>query len=1653
MSSPDLPQTEPGSRDVAIVGMSCLFAGARDLDAYWHNIISKVDSVSNPPAGEWDPEIFYDPESKSNDRLYCKRGGYIGDIADFRPTDFGIMPLAVDGGEPDQWLALRVAHEALADAGYEQRPKEHVRTEVVLGKGTYVNRGNLTAGYHSIVVENLVQVIRTLHPEYTDAEAAEIKKELKACLPPFSADTAPALIGNIIAGRIANRLDFMGPNFTVDAACASALLAVEIGVRDLLSGKYDLVLAGGANVSVPMPTMSLFCQLGALSRKERIRPFDKAADGTILGEGLGMVVLKRRKDAERDGDRIYALIKGVGVASDGRAVHVMAPRVEGEELALRRAYEMAEISPDTVGLIEAHGTATPIGDVIEVQALSRVFGGRKGALPTCALGSVKSMIGHTMPAAGIAGLIKTALALYHRVLPPTLNCEEPNPALNLQQTPFYVNTEMRPWIHSGPTPRRAGVNSFGFGGINAHAVLEEYPVEKVAARSHQIHWETEVCIIEAESRQQLIDQCDRLHAFVAGVTSASLKDLAYTLNGGLQELPFRLAVVAASLEDLGTKLKTAAGRLSDPRCTQIKDNGGVYFFEQPLNGKLAFLFPGEGAQYQNMLLDLCIHFPEVRHCFDLTDLAQMHGKRDILPSERIFPRSILSPDERKHVEDALWQINGAVEGVLTGNWAMWTLLSHLEIRPDVIAGHSTGDYSAMLASRIIDLPNEAYLETILELNRAHERLSAQMLVPEATLIAVAADSATVMAVATAAGGELHLAMDNCPHQAVLVSSKEAAERVIEQLRSRGLIYEILPFDRPYHTPMFSAYAYGAGEEFFAGLPIAAPRIETYSCTTADRYPTEVEAIRNLYVDHWIRPVLFTETVRKMYDDGVRLFVEAGPRGNLTAFVSDILRGQPHLAMPSNLSRRTGVTQINHLVGILAAQGVAMNTDYLYARRSPKKIEWREAPSKATSAAPPAMRLNIGLPLLKVAPRPERARMAAPAANNGEASVRIASNGSSQTAPARPMALPATNGNMGADAPHRRAAAAAASARTESAFGQPMSEIRAATSSAAGVMQQYLASMQTFLDVETQVMEAFLRRAGGTPSVPQNHALPMLGTIASLVPNQELTAQRTLSIGEDLFLLDHALGRPVSLTDPHLRSMMVVPLTMGMEILAEAAVALLPGHLLVGMKDVKAHHWIQVDDTPVPLHISARRVSPSASEVAVQVRNAGDSKLLLEGVMVLGTSYSPGPRPSLAPLDEERPSALASADLYDGRLMFHGPCFQGVAAVDRSGRNGVDGRLRTLPANGLFRSNRSPKFVIDPVQLDAAGQLVGFWAAEHLERGFVVFPYHLERLHVFGPPSVAGDMLQCRVRLQLQGTETITSDIDLIASDGTVHMRLEGWADRRFDPPKQLHAGWTRPLEATISEPWTTPISAIEPSGVFECVRLDTTVASGTGLWKELWPSLVLTQNERRVFRERHVSEARQLEWLSGRTVAKDAVRLFVRSHYGLTLLPADIEIAQDEHGKPTATGLWTEQIPHVPDLSISHSGKLAAAVVCDGSKQRIGIDVQMIRELTADFEDIVLTSDEKQLLASVPQGMRQQWLLRMWCTKEAVSKALGRGLIEGPSSVGIIGLDVRTGIVYSRPEGKLAAVTSGAALREMPCYTAVEGACVVAIAVTERGTL
>ena len=1069
---------------IALVGISCIFPGAPDLDTYWQNIIDKIDAISDPPPESWAADTFYDPASAENDRVYCKRGGFISPLATFNPLAYGVMPRTVEGGEPDQWLALQVAQAALADAGYGEEIPEAKRTAVIIGKGTYLNRGNLSAVQHGRVIDQTLALLKKLHPDYDEADLQTLRQELKKGLPPFNADTAPGLIPNIIAGRIANRLNLMGPSYTVDGACASSLLALEIAVRDLLSYRCDLALVGGAHVVTPVPVLMLFCQLNALSRREQIRPFDKNADGTLLGEGIGMVVLKRLEDALQDNNRIYAVIRGVGSASDGRGLSVMAPRLDGELLALERAYEMAALSPQTVGLIEAHGTGTPVGDATEIKALATLFGSHGDDYPKIAIGSVKSMIGHIMPAAGMAGLIKAALALYHKVLPPTLHVDEPHPAL--AETPFYLNTETRPWIHSAANiPRRAGINAFGFGGINAHVILEEAPAPEPAAfTSRQQQWPSELLILSAPTRGALLERIHALQTFLRQAVDLSLKDLAYTLNVSLTVPDYRLAVVATDRGDLSQKLQRVAERLADTNCHQIKDVQGIYYFEQPLaeSSQLAFLFPGEGSQYLNMMADLCLHLPEVREHFDMIDRVFAGHDRGHLPSDIIFPRPSFSVTERAEAEARLWQMEGAIEAVLTANRAFLALLNRLHIQPDALVGHSTGEYSAMLASGMIRLDDEAQVKQFtLQLNDLYRHMAPEDRLPQTRLLVVAAGSGKMTTLIDDTAGEVFIALDNCPHQTVIVCVETAVERVKTYLQQKGFIYEQLSFSRPYHTPLFEGYL-AKLRPFLQEWIAQPPAVKTYSCASTLPFTADTTVNHQTALKHWIQPVQFQQTIQKMYEDGIRLFVEVGAGGNLTTFVKDILRGQPHIAIAGNIKSRSGITQLHHLLALLVAQKVPMSLDYLYQHRSPRPIDLRQPGDPYGDGIDKSrlMKLGTGWPALSLSDE---------TAAQLRAKIQPPVNGSAIMTAATPLTPP--NGNpIPANEPQLTTTAgntANHSPKPPSTLDQRANRID--PDGAVQVMSAYQQTMNQFLSLQEDVMLAYLDGQGGNVLTVDDTMIP------------------------------------------------------------------------------------------------------------------------------------------------------------------------------------------------------------------------------------------------------------------------------------------------------------------------------------------------------------------------------------------------------------------------------------------------------------------------------------------------------------------------------------------------------------------------------------
>jgi acyl transferase domain-containing protein/phosphopantetheinyl transferase len=1748
--------TEPHGA-AAIIGMACLFPGSPDLDTYWQNITSNRDAIANPPAGLWEGSIL-DEYFDEADRLYCKRGGYLGLLSEFDPLEHGILPVATHGSDPDQWLALRVARQALADAGYGEDIPERERTAVILGKGNYPNRGAVNALQHGAFLSQIQQILQTLHPEYTRADVERIRSELKKTLPPFQADTAQGLIPNVLAGRIANRLDLMGPSYTVDAACASSLIAVDMAVRELETRQCDLALVGGVHVAVPIGIWLLFCRLGAFSRRQQICPFDKDADGTLPGEGVGMAVLKRLEDARRDGNRIYAVIRGVGTASDGRGLAVTAPRVEGEVLALKRAYARAGVSPATVTLVEAHGTGTPVGDATELEALNQVFGAAAaGAPPRCAVGSVKSMIGHLMPAAGIAGLIKTALALHHKVLPPTRNVENPHPRLEEPGARFYVNTETRPWIHAGDDgPRRAGVNAFGFGGINAHVILEEHPgADPAGAPSRHLHWESEVCILSAPSRTELIARADRLGEYLRANPHEALKDVAYTLNVPCLTGPVRLAVVANSMEDLGKKVGRALERLKDPGCRTVSGRG-IFFTEEPMvaTGQLAFLFPGEGSQYVNMCADLCVHFPEVRQVFDLLDRVWVESGHPVRPSDLLFPRPLMPEDERLALPARLQEMDVAISLILATDIALSTVLRRLGIMPQALVGHSTGEFAALVASGMIDIADEAGLRQFGRELRAVGASAGANSVPSAVLVAIGADRETVLALTERNGGGIHLAMDNCPHQSVIVGEERAIQSALERVRNKSLIHERLPFDRPYHTPLYGEWSESL-RPFFTRWIQSSPRVRTYTCATAASFPDDLDQIRTLAVEQWWRRVEFVKTVQAMYADGVRIFVEAGPRGNLTAFVDDILRGKPYLAVAADVPHRAGTTQLNHVVGELAAHGVPIQLDYLYARRSPRRLAIYDTGSSNGHARPGSrMTLATGWPAVSLSPETAaqlRPSARPPAAIDANASMFLGAVNENEPEPAhRSHQPPETAQVMAAylqtveqlvaaqeeimraflagggvalqvsppeetplpqppppaapqeiedkkpvartpeqvpitpeparpsPAPHAVSGEVLlrlVSERTgyppemlnldldlEADLGidsikrvEILGSLQQKTKLPAGVDMEALAGRKTLRAVLDALTPGRASQEGGAeppaitipeaplavpPPGPTPSPMPLISALTSFVPGEELDAQSDFDLAEHRFLTDHAFSRQVSVTNTGLTGLPVVPLTVTMELMAEAAALLMPGQHLIGMRDVRGYRWLTLDSGRLSVKVVAQRqAAATGSVVEVRISEAGGSgsaespapPLIAEGKMIFGPAYPESTRAEHFPLQAERPSPWGPEAIYE-EVLFHGPAFRGVASLDALGEDGARATLQVLTASGLVRSRLQPVFMTDPVLLDVIGQVVGLWAEGRPESTVVFFPFSVEALDFYGPPLPAGERVSCRMRGARVGNGQVRADMEVVTNDGRVWARCRGWEDRRFEMPPAVRRYTYSPRDHQLAEPWPVPPGFLPAENDCCLYRLSLDAfprgffTDGWAIWQRSLAFTALGPGERALWQALPARGLRRTEWLLGRMVAKDAVRRFLKDRYGLVLCPADVEILPDGNGRPLVHGSWVDRVPGVPLVSIAHSGGLAVALV-GRPGGGVGVDVEWLDRMNEHVEQMAFTAEERQLLAALPAREAKEWALRLWCAKEAVGKALGRGLLGGPQSfvarevdpsVGAVRIGLKgAGTSPARPEG------------------------------------
>ena len=627
-----LNSQSPPPADIAIIGIGTLLPQAENPDTFWSNILRKVDAITEIPSHRWDWRLYYDSDRHTKDKIYSKWGGFINDVP-FDPLRYGIPPKSLKSIEPMQLLALEVVRRALVDAGYESGKFDREHTSVILGAGGGI--ADLGQQY----------AMRSEIPRFIESPSSEVWDRL----PEWTEESFPGLLLNVIAGRIANRFDFGGSNYTVDAACASSLAAVDLAVQELESGRSHVAIAGGIDTVQSPFAFFCFSKTQALSPRGRSRSFDQSADGIAISEGLAVIVLKRLADAERDGDRIYAVIKAVAGSSDGKALGMTAPLPAGQMRALNRAYRKAGFSPNTLALYEAHGTGTPAGDKAELETIVNTLVNNQAGSKSCAIGSVKSMVGHTKASAGIVGLVKTALALHHQVIPPHMQVENPLLPITNPQSPVYLSKEAKPWLAHPDYPRRAGVSAFGFGGTNFHAVLEEYQGSVAQPILGARDFPCELLVFRQQIESSLLQELHRLQTALANGAQPRLADLAFTYAQQAQAQMHHnayVSIVVSSLSQLVEALKIAIAYLENQTTELLPPHIQISLTAAGNEQPLVFLFPGQGSQYPDMVREVGLYFGEMRAAIEFADryLQTNFPKR---LSQYIYPPSAYSQEAEK----------------------------------------------------------------------------------------------------------------------------------------------------------------------------------------------------------------------------------------------------------------------------------------------------------------------------------------------------------------------------------------------------------------------------------------------------------------------------------------------------------------------------------------------------------------------------------------------------------------------------------------------------------------------------------------------------------------------------------------------------------------------------------------------------------------------------------------------------------------------------------------------------------------------------------------------------------------------------------------------------------------------------------------------
>ncbi|CAA0124072.1 Phenolphthiocerol synthesis polyketide synthase type I Pks15/1 [BD1-7 clade bacterium] len=934
---------------IAIVGMASVFADATNLDQFWDNISEGLDSIIDVPKSRWAIDDYYSEDKTAADKSYCKRGGFMPDI-DFDPMEFGLPPNILEVTDIAQLMSLVVAREVLNDAGIgEGSDYDRDKVGITLGVGGGLQQiVPLTARLQTPILNRVLESCGI-----AEDDRAAITEKFKKAYIPWEENSFPGMLGNVIAGRIANRFDFGGTNCVVDAACAGSLAAMKLAVSDLLEYRSEVMISGGVCCdNSPFMYMS-FSKTPAFTTDDNLRPFDDESKGMMVGEGIGMIAMKRLEDAERDGDRVYAVLKGMGTSSDGRFKSIYAPRPDGQAKALKRAYDDAGFPAKTVGMIEAHGTGTMAGDASEFRGLAKYFGEHSDEAQHIALGSVKSQIGHTKSAAGSAGIIKVALALHHKVLPPTINIDKPSESLEMENTPFYLNTETRPWMpRPDGAPRRGGISSFGFGGTNYHFVMEEYKPEHTEA--FRLKHVPETLILTADDEQLLkselnqwrsrldVDEDDKPYVFNDLVVSCGL----HTPSADQVRVGFTAVNADDAIETI------------DKALAQLEKNAGAASWSTPsgisyrkhglkVDGQVVALFSGQGSQYVNMGRDLACNFPTVMGAAAAMD-TEFTNNGLVQLSQATYPIPVFSKEARVEQENTLRLTQHAQPAIGTFSVGLYKTLEQAGFKADFTAGHSFGELTALWAAGVLDDADYMML--------ARSRGQA-MAAPDdvnfdaGTMVAVVGEPEKVAAdIANIA--DVTIANYNSNNQVVVAGVTKQVDVAFDELKAKGYKVVKLPVSAAFHTPLV-----GHAQKPFAkaidSAKFNAPKVPVFSNASGEAHSNKPKDIKAAMKNHILESVHFNKEIDNIYAAGGRVFVEFGPKNVLTKLVENILSDKDDvvaIALNGNPKKSCDL-QFRQAAVQLAVLGLQLDDVDPYSLL--------ERPTEGRKMSPMAMKLNAG----------------------------------------------------------------------------------------------------------------------------------------------------------------------------------------------------------------------------------------------------------------------------------------------------------------------------------------------------------------------------------------------------------------------------------------------------------------------------------------------------------------------------------------------------------------------------------------------------------------------------------------------------------------------------------------------------------------------